>query len=1343
MAAAIPVASIRCLTGTAADLASPVYARLKSQMAAAKSMDERWKWLYLMGRKEDGAIFFFVDSESDDDETASPAGQVYDEATPLLRSLFDSRQACVEGPETDRWGTWVSPLVPISDSRTGRVVAVLGIDVDAGLWSKCSSRSPCALLWFGAALVSLFVVWGWLRLFRGLHWRRGMYVDVGGVAGTGVLLAACLCWLDVQDSRRQRVESFQTLARLRADHVLDELRDLEWKDLPSFASFFAGSAEVTPEEFGRYAEGMSKSAIVCSWGWVPSASSPGEGAVGEGTAAGTSHSPGRACLHAGECSAVGHDPLAWQDWREAALAARRTGLATATEPGELRCTDPPGRGFLVVLPTHGHGTDGSRPEDIAGCMVAAVSGAALARVLGSGALALPDGTPVTVELVRWHAGADHAPVVADAANPSCAGRGDGPLLAHVQPLFAFGKTYAIRTCAPPRAAAASGLGAVTLLPLAGLLATLTAAGLVAILERGWQRLRRTADERTVELRRSIARNNELALHSRTFSWEVDAEGLYTFVGETIEHLLGYRPEELVGAAHYYDLHPEEGRDEFARRTHAAMQAKEPLEGLENPILAQDGRIAWVVTNGVPVVDVDGMLLGYRGTDQDITEERRIRLREQFRMAFRKVVADVSASLVVLKDDQLDAALEQALHQVGELFGARRVHLFSVSPDGCEISGTHEWCAEGVAPLQDCLQRIPALPDGWFVRTLASGEPVHVPDTERPPGEIGDSGHLALDPATRSLLCLPIRSAEGGLVGFAAMGFASGEPAWEADEISLLRVLTEVVAGALDRRRAARALVASEEKYRLLTEGMRDVVWLADVETMRYLYVSPAAEAIFGFAPGEALQMRVADTMAEAERARWRELVRERVEGLKDGRSAFGEYYAHEMQIGRKDGSMVWAEVVVCYRLNRENGHIEMHGVARDISERKRAEEEREELQRQLIQAQKMESLGRLAGGVAHDFNNMLQAILGYTEMAMEQAEVGGRLYRDIEEIQKTVDRSANMTRQLLAFARRQTVLPRVVDLNDVVVEMLGLLRRLIGEEIRLVWTPGQDLWRASLDTNQVGMMLTNLCVNARDAMDGSGTITIESHNVDVDAAYCARHATAKPGEYVVLAVSDCGCGIDKAIIERIFDPFFTTKEVDKGTGLGLATVYGIAAQNGGFVNVYSEPGQGTTFRVYFPRHEGDGAVEPKRIAERAGRGGSETILVVEDEPTLLDMCGETLGRLGYDVLLASLPAQALALARQHGTRIRLLLTDVVMPEMNGRQLANEVAAMVPGVRCLYMSGYPEAAISHHGILEEGFVFLQKPFSRSTLAAKVREVIDASADPTRAPAAGNPPAGGDA
>jgi CheY-like chemotaxis protein len=371
----------------------------------------------------------------------------------------------------------------------------------------------------------------------------------------------------------------------------------------------------------------------------------------------------------------------------------------------------------------------------------------------------------------------------------------------------------------------------------------------------------------------------------------------------------------------------------------------------------------------------------------------------------------------------------------------------------------------------------------------------------------------------------------------------------------------------------------------------------------------------------------------------------------------------------------------------------------------------------------MESVGRLAGGVAHDFNNMLSIILGHAQLALRSIDPSNPLHADLEEIQKAGQRSAELTRQLLAFARKQTVAPKVLDLNTTVERMLKMLRRLIGEDIDLAWRPGAGLWPVKVDPSQINQTLANLCANARDAIADVGKLALETANIVCDEAYCAEHPGLTPGEYVMLAVSDNGCGMDRETLANVFEPFFTTKEMGKGTGLGLATVYGIVKQNHGFIAIDSAPGEGTTFKMYLPRYGGETAQAAAEGPSEVIKSGSEMILLVEDEPTILKLGKTMLEQLGYTVLAAGAPGEAIRLAREHTGKLHLLMTDVVMPGMNGRDLAKHLLSLYPRLKRLFMSGYTADVIAQHGVLDEGVSFIQKPFSMQALAAKVRETLD--------------------
>ena len=398
---------------------------------------------------------------------------------------------------------------------------------------------------------------------------------------------------------------------------------------------------------------------------------------------------------------------------------------------------------------------------------------------------------------------------------------------------------------------------------------------------------------------------------------------------------------------------------------------------------------------------------------------------------------------------------------------------------------------------------------------------------------------------------------------------------------------------------------------------------------------------------------------------------------------------------------------------------------RDLTEQKKAEQEKENLQNQLIQSHKMESVGRLAGGVAHDFNNMLSVIIGHTELALHDIDLADPTSRHLNEIRKAAKRSANLTTQLLAFARQQPIAPRRLHLNKTVEGMLKMLRRLIGEDFELLWSPAENLWPVKIDPTQVDQILVNLCVNARDAIENIGRISIETANVILDDDYGHDHLGCTPGEYAMIAVSDNGAGMDKITQNNLFEPFFTTKKRGEGTGLGLATVYGIVKQNKGYINVYSEKGKGSTFKIYLPKLkektvelQAPGASSPQPMR------GNETILIVEDELDILDMAREMLEYMGYHVLAAHSPNKALEIAHTRCDQgIDLLITDVVMPEMNGRELSERLLQQFPNLKCLFMSGYTADVIAHHGVLDRGVQFINKPFSQHALATKMREILD--------------------
>jgi signal transduction histidine kinase len=435
-------------------------------------------------------------------------------------------------------------------------------------------------------------------------------------------------------------------------------------------------------------------------------------------------------------------------------------------------------------------------------------------------------------------------------------------------------------------------------------------------------------------------------------------------------------------------------------------------------------------------------------------------------------------------------------------------------------------------------------------------------------------------------------------------------------------------------------------------------------------------------------------------------------------------WGQEYRFQTRDGKVTWVYGLAAPQYDASGKITQYVGINIDITERKRAEKEQAKLQHQLTQAQKMESVGRLAGGVAHDFNNLLMGILNYAELCRDKVAQDHPIREWLNEITVDAERSAQLTHQLLAFARKQIIAPKVLDLSEAVSGMLKLLRRLIGEDITMKLTAHSDTWPVKIDPVQIDQILANLAVNARDAIGGVGSITIETSNATYDEAYCAAHLGSVPGDYALLTVSDTGCGMGPEMLEHIFEPFFTTKGVGEGTGLGLATVFGIVKQNNGYINVSSEPGKGTTFQIYLPRHVRAETAQAAVAAPAKPPRGTETILMVEDEKSVRLTTHMFLEDLGYTVLVAENPEKALALVAQHPAEIHLLITDVIMPGMSGRDLAQRLSELRPAIKRLFISGFTADVIAERGILADSVNFLSKPFGRDELARKVREVLEA-------------------
>ncbi len=784
----------------------------------------------------------------------------------------------------------------------------------------------------------------------------------------------------------------------------------------------------------------------------------------------------------------------------------------------------------------------------------------------------------------------------------------------------------------------------------------------------------------------------------------DAQGRVELMNPVAETLTGWKHEDACGRplSEVFIIVNEETR-EHVENPVAKTLREGVVVGLSNHtvLISRDGSERAIADSAAPIRDAQDDILGVVLVFRDQTEERWTQ-----RLLQARLILQEYAFAHTLED-----LLTKALDEIAILVNSPQGYYHFVAAD--QEAVTMEQWSTGILHAFPRIERSRGLQRGIdqvkvWAQCVRGGRPVvHNEAVSLPPQQEKIEGL----PEEGRHLVVPVKQA-GKVVAILGMGKKSGD--YTEKDIETVSYLADVTRRLVEQKWAEERLLLSERRYRTLYQSMMDAFVVTDMNG-RIRECNTSYCSMLGYTIEELKELRCTDITP----ARWfdqeRRVFNEQVLPLGCSR-------LYEKEYQRKDGTVFPVELRTFLLLDNNGKPEGLSAIVHDITERRRTEEEQEKLQAQLYHAQKMESVGRLAGGVAHDFNNMLSVILGYAELSLKKIAPSDPLYQDLQAIYSAGRRSADITRQLLAFARKQTIAPRALDLNDTVEGMLKMLRRIIGEDIDLAWLPEVGLWPVHLDPSQMDQLLANLCVNARDAISGQGKITIETKKVTFDRAYCAEHAGFFPGDFVLLAVSDDGCGIDRENMDKVFEPFFTTKEAGKGTGLGLATVYGIVKQNEGFINVYSEPDQGTTFRIYLPRYDGasDECVMEKSVELPLGHG--ETVLVVEDETAILELSKSMLESLGYVVITADKPSDAVQLAQSYTGTIDLLLIDVIMPEMNGRDLARQLLILRPDIKILFMSGYTANVIVHRGVLDKGVRFIQKPFSAYDLAVGISEAL---------------------
>ncbi len=768
-------------------------------------------------------------------------------------------------------------------------------------------------------------------------------------------------------------------------------------------------------------------------------------------------------------------------------------------------------------------------------------------------------------------------------------------------------------------------------------------------------------------------------------------------------MLGYDPEELRGK-NWQELTPAEDVPESERCIASLLDGREDSTRFEKRYIRKDGGIVWADVSVTLIRDSRTQPIHFITTVVDITERKQHEAQIEHLNRVLRAIRDVNQ--LIIHEEDPESLLARSCEILVSTRGYRSVWAVLDSEDGAAQTVAESGIGDDFAPVREAIAQGDWPDCCWQARERPDGiAPIH--DTDRNCKDC-TLAHTCRDTAALAGALRHGRRDYGSLVVALPAGLAD-----DPEEQSLFRELVDDVAYALrsmdlarKRKKAEEALRSSEEHFRLVVENAPDAIFV-QTEYL-FTYLNPAAVRCFG---AESADQLLGQPVMDRFEPRFHDLVRERIRQLNDEKTAVPMLKQTYLKM---DGSPFHVEVAaVPIHWQGQDGALVFF---RDVTER-------EALEEQFRQAQKLVSVGRLAGGVAHDFNNILTTIMGTAEFMLGDVPADDPLRDDIQEIKAAGERATSLTRQLLAFSRKQVLQLEVINLNDTIQNMTKMLRRMIPEDIEVQTALAEDLDQVEADEGQIEQVIMNLAINARDAMPAGGRMSIETANVDLDETYAQSHVSVRPGSFVMLSVSDTGMGMSKEVQEQVFEPFFTTKDQGKGTGLGLSTVYGIVKQSNGSIWVYSEPDKGTTIKIYLPRVETSRPQAMSREKDVPDLTGTETVLVVEDDAQVRSLAVKSLKGYGYTVLTAGNGAEALKVAGQSPDPIHLVLTDVIMPGMNGQEMAEQLKAARPEMQVLYMSGYTDNAIVHHGVLDPGVAFIGKPFTPAALGRKVREVLD--------------------
>ena len=1327
------------------DPTTPRYLRLQQQLTAAKSTIPQAVHIYIMGENADGNVHLLMSTKTKQPDRQVLPGQLYEPITDKHLQVFETRSANVISPIDKAVGHHISALIPIAHHMPQNDNFILGVDVQDEDWKRqirmlAGVPALCLLLTLWAILiVSILLIRK--RNTHGAKWQK--YIESGIVCVLGLVITFLSAWLMHERSQRIQNNAFQNLATSETAAFAEFLDSLENIELAGLAKLYKTNDSITESQFKRFTEYLTRNPSVDVWAWLESVPRD-ERQIFEQTMRESGYpefslwaqdeqgnrlpaplrdqhyvlqylSPMR-----GEQTTLGFDLASEKTRKEAIQEAVRTSLPTATDPIQLILSSHDKNVTSMLLFRPVFSTDASR--ELIGLAVAALR-------LDDALTPLQSDDTIAIHLCL----ADHDGTI-DPLYPASDSRHD---TVHEnrfsRPIFAFGRTF-IASASPEEIflkdyPAYGGLNTATIGTIITLLFTLFA---IMIQQRS-QTLKKLVKERTNELQHDIEKRKKLEIKLQAQNTILRTEQAVSpdailvvnekdiiiscnqqFCdlcnvpsSELLQHASKDALPRILNKLHDPDMFVKKIQQLNASRTieeHEEIHRKDGmiLERFSYPIITEDG-------------NYHGRIWYYR----DITDQKR---QEQYSEMSRCILEILNSPM----------PFEEAIHLVLAEFN-KQIEMDAIGirlqqngdfPFYAQIGFDVEYLqAENSLIERDKCNNVCRNPDGTHSLECTCGlvlsgktDPKNPLFTERGSAWTNNAAEIENLPAVQdprvnprntcikwgytSVALIPIKEANK-IVGLLQL-CDQEQNRFTPFIIETLENICIHIGAALMRKRVEQELASNEARLKVLFSESPVSIMVHDIETSDPIDANKTAWLSYGYESFEEMKEGKIWTDPPYSQKEAQQCMQQ---VLKNGEQKF------EWMSVRKDGSIFWE--LVCLRVITINGVERILATSTDITAQKEAEADREKLQQQLSQAQKLESIGRLAGGVAHDFNNMLQAILGNTELLLEDTNPDQEIYAELQEIRQCAKRSSELTNQLLTFARKQTIAPKRMDINETLQNTLKMIQRLIGENISLSWIPGNHLPLVLFDSVQMNQILVNLCINARDAIDKDGKITIHTASVTLTESDIGDFEDTQPGKFVLLSVEDNGHGMDKDTLDQAFEPFFTTKPSGQGTGLGLPSVYGAVRQNKGIIKIDSEPNKGTRVHIFIPAIQSkDREADQQQASIRKGSGN---VLLVEDDKTILTLATRLLNKLGYTVIPAHGPTEAVNLANAAQNHIDLLMTDIIMPDMNGRELANKLQNAFPYLKVLFMSGYTDEIISDQGILDAGTAFLQKPFSLQELS----------------------------